>query len=300
MAISDQRKIPDFQHTGFDSPITEVAVMLVAQKDREYSSLGSGIIIGPTVVMTARHVVDGFAGIYERVTLENLNGQGSFSLQAFQFAENGAKFRAWDVRQIYISADPAFTDIVFLHLRPTSQDHLQYDWKKVRMQLRPPKVGSIVSAFGYHSTSVQIIDDKVEITTNPYTSSGRVEEIHEERRDSHRLPFPCFRTNARFDPAMSGGPVFSEEGYLCGIICSNLPFPDGSHVSYVATLWPSMGISVSYDRDGYPHGVSYPAIELATAGFLAVVDLDKVSVAHDPVTNNIAVRSIRDNAVGFP
>jgi hypothetical protein len=65
MAIKFQGKIPDFRHTGFNSPITEVAVMLVAQKDQEYSCLGSGIIVGPTIALTARHVVDGFADTYD-------------------------------------------------------------------------------------------------------------------------------------------------------------------------------------------------------------------------------------------
>ena len=69
---------------------------------------------------TARHVVDGFADIYEGTTWENLNGEGTFSLQAFQFLENGTKSRAWDVRQIYMAPNPTFTDIVFLRLQPTN------------------------------------------------------------------------------------------------------------------------------------------------------------------------------------
>jgi len=294
--VSDQRKIPDFRHTGFNSPITEVAVMLVAQKDGSYSSLGSGIIIGSTIAMTARHVVDGFSELHEGVALEQLRGEGTFSLQALQFLENGTKALAWDVRQIYLNLDPGFTDIVFLRLQPTSQEHLAYEWKKVRMQLMPPRVGVTISAFGYHSTEVEVGEGRVEYTTNPYTTSGKVEEVHHERRDSYRLPFPCFRTNARFDRGMSGGPVFSEQGYLCGIICSNLPpeLEDGEHVSYVASLWPSMGILVSYDRKGYEQGVSYPAMELAIGGFITAIDVEKVSVGYDPATNNMTVQSVRE------
>jgi len=267
MPINVQGKTPDFRHTGFNSPITEVAVMLVAQKDQEYSCLGSGIIVGPTIALTARHVVDGFADIYDGAPLEHLKGEGTFSLQAFQFLENGTKFRAWDVRQIYIAPDPRFTDIVFLRLQPTSQDHVNYNWIKVRMRLCPPSVGTTASAFGYHSTSIQLTGDGVEITTNPYTTTGVVEKIHNAGRDSAMLPFPCFRTNARFDRAMSGGPVFSQDGHLCGIICSNLP-PDSeeNHASYVAALWPSMGVIVGYDREGHRHGVSYPANRIGNGG----------------------------------
>jgi hypothetical protein len=293
LTVSDQRKIPDFQHTGFNSPITEVAVMLVAQKDGTYSSLGSGVIIGPTIAITARHVVDAFSRYHEGLAIEQLGSEGTFSLQAIQFLENGTKGLAWDVRQIYVNPDPTFTDIVFLRLQPTSNDHIKYEWKKVRMQLLPPNVGTIVSAFGYHSTSVATTESKIELDTNPYTTSGRVEEIHHERRDAARLSFPCFRTNARFDPGMSGGPVFSEEGRLCGIICSNMPpdtgDPDGEHISYVSTLWPSMGILVSFDREGCAHGISYPAFELATGNFIEAVDKEKVSVSYDAATNTVTV-----------
>jgi hypothetical protein len=295
---TSERKVPDFRHTGFNSPVTEVAIMLVAQKDGKYSSLGSGVIIGQFVAMTARHVVDGFSRLHEGVALEKLQGEVTFSLRAIQFLENGQKAFAWDVRQIYTNSDPGFTDIVFLRLQPTMEEHLSYQWKKVRMRLLPPPVGSVVAASGYHSTTVEITDKKVVLGTNPYTAIGTVQEVHHERRDAVRLSFPCFRTNARYDPAMSGGPVFSEEGYLCGIICSNLPpdpsEPDGEHVSYVSTLWPSMGILVSYDRDGYEHGVYYPAIELAQGGFIEAVDLTKVSVAHDKNTNSRTVRAARD------
>jgi hypothetical protein len=57
-----------------------------------------------------------------------------------------------------------------------------------------------------------------------------------------------------------------------------------------------MGILVSYDREGYEHGVSYPAIELAQGGFIEAADLAKVSVAYDKTTNIMTVRSVRDAA----
>jgi hypothetical protein len=90
-----------------------------------------------------------------------------------------------------------------------------------------------------------------------------------------------------------------------GIICSNLPpdaaaEPDGEHVSYVSTLWPSTGILVSYDREGYEHGVYYPAIELARGGFIEATDLPKVAVAYDKSTNIMTVQSVRGDTPDFP
>jgi len=52
-----------------------------------------------------------------------------------------------------------------------------------------------------------------------------------------------------------------------------------------------MGILVSDNRDGYPHEIFYPAIELAQGGFIEAVDLEKVSVYYDGT--NMTVRSVR-------
>jgi hypothetical protein len=147
MVVNLQRKIQEFRNTGFNIPVTEVAVMLVAQRDQEYSSQGSGIIVGPNIALTARHVVDQFADDYDGAPLGNLNGEGTFGLQALQFIENGTKFWAWDVGHIYIDPDPRFTDIVFLRLQPTLQDQVDYKWRPVRMRLCPPYEGAIVSAW---------------------------------------------------------------------------------------------------------------------------------------------------------
>jgi hypothetical protein len=115
-----QRKLPEFhQHSGFDSPITEVAIILVANKDGEHSSLGSGIIVGHLIAMTARHVVDAFSQMHDGVDLEKLRGEGGFSLQAIQFLENGTKALAWDVVEVFPQT-PQLTDNVFLRLKPRS------------------------------------------------------------------------------------------------------------------------------------------------------------------------------------
>jgi hypothetical protein len=295
--MSTQRILPEFVRTGLDSPITRVALLLVGQRDGHYVGLGSGVLLGHLIAITARHVVDGFSQYFEGANIEELGGEGTFGLQAIHFVE-GNYGLAWDVREVYLNRDPGFCDIVFLRLQAVSQKHLDNQGTKPRLQLLPPRLGQVVSAFGYHSTRIEVAGERVSIDTNPFTAAGRVLEIHDEKRDSTRLSFPCFRTDARYDPGMSGGPVFNEVGYLCGIICSNMPpdsgDPEGGHISYVSTLWPSMGILVSYDRAGYDHGVWYPAIELAQSGFIAATDLDKVAVAYDAATGQMTVQSLRE------
>ncbi len=124
------------------------------------------------------------------------------------------------------------------------------------------------------------------------TTTGTVLEVHHERRDSARLPFPCFRTDARFDGGMSGAPVFDENGHVCGVICSNLPpaAPDGEHVSYVSTLWPLLAIPIDAPWDRYPAGTRYPLYEYAAAGILDTVGLEHVALEKRPEGDRVICR----------
>ena len=128
--------------------------------------------------------------------------------------------------------------------------------------------------FDYHSSSGQVIrgpDGTRHIEVNTYGAAtvGEVKCVHAERRDSVRLFFLCFQVNARFDGGMSGGPIVSDRGNLCGIVCSNLPpsEPDGEHVSYAATLWPLMALQININLAGQVQDQFYPLKDLAAKEF---------------------------------
>lgn len=79
---------------------------------------------------------------------------------------------------------------------------------------------------------------------------------------------------------MSGGLVVDELGAVCGLICASLPAGGGEEeaVSHIATLWPLLRTRISADRDeNYPRGVTYPVIDLALEGLIAVVDLSSLN-----------------------
>jgi hypothetical protein len=95
---------------------------------------------------------------------------------------------------------------------------------------------------------------------------------------------------------MSGGPVFSSTGALCGIICTNFAYSspddeDQEHTSHVTTLWPSMVIKVAFNRSGYPEDVYYPAFELVRAGFITAVDWEMFDYEHDQMTGIVTIRA---------
>ena len=85
--MSTPRILPEFVRTEFESPITEVTLLLVGQKDGRYVALDCGVLVGHLIAMTAGHVVDGFSQYFEGANIEELGGEGTFGLQAIHFVD---------------------------------------------------------------------------------------------------------------------------------------------------------------------------------------------------------------------
>lgn len=288
-----------FIHTGFASPITEVALILVSYCNGVYQSLGSAVVVGSGLALTAAHVVQHHIAEYGLSTV-GLASMAKFSLQAILFRNDGpTSAHIWDVQTVVF--DQNLTDVALLTLVPRFEEQREHFWRTTKLQLLPPTVGTRVSAFGYHSSSCMSADRRnMELTTNPYTTSGTIQEIYDLGRDKVMLPFPCFRTDFRADGAMSGGPVFNEQGNLCGLICAGtaLSEPDASnaqHSSYVSLLWPLMGLILSIDRLGQPSGVSYPMLELAQAGLITAVDWQSIVLGKSKDPDKLTVGLQRPN-----
>ena len=122
---------------------------------------------------------------------------------------------------------------------------------------------------------------EVEWRDSPTTTTGEITEIYPEKRDSSMLPFPCYRTNARFEHGMSGGPVFNDRGHLCGLICAGSE-TETDYYSYVSTLWPSMATPVSFPRAGFASGETYPVLDLARQGFIKAEGWERIVLGVGP------------------
>jgi V8-like Glu-specific endopeptidase len=267
--MAETRIVPSFNETGLASVITEVALAILGLKNKTFSPSGTAVVIAPYLAMTARHVIEGHWRDFEIGPLIHSKSTGGFSLQCFQVLKAGGSGALWDVTRLWLSPH---TDIAYLRLQPASKTAQTHRWRGVRLNLLPPRVGERVSAFGYAASSVTLDQRRDELLwkDSPSTSRGEVIEIHEKFRDTGFMKFPCFRVNARFDPGMSGGPVFNKSGLVCGVICSSLPptESDGEHVSYCASLWPGMATVIDMDRQGFELGMQYPVLDLAKDGFL--------------------------------
>jgi len=143
--------------------------------------------------------------------------------------------------------------------------------------IRPaiPRPNAEITAMGYYKMAGSLKTNKEGIIWNhaqeTAVSSGVIEEVYPVRRDQTLLSFPCFRTNARFDPGMSGGPIFDKSGCVIGVVCSGTEIEEPHDtISHGSLIWPIFGceIEVACSPDVSPR--RQLIYDLAKKGFVFV------------------------------
>jgi Trypsin-like peptidase domain len=269
---------PAFTEHASDGRITRIALQLLAERDGVYDAAGTAVVIAPWIAITARHVLEDYWRTFEGGQMVN-GGEGSFCLRAFQVIDEGKVGVLYKIEKVVLAT---WTDIAVIKLIPWSGAPADYAWMCPKIDLLPPRLGARVCAFGYHAANVDVDGKNVSVTRRLATSVGEVIEIHAKGRD-RQLSWPCFRTNARYDAGMSGGPVMNDDGHLCGIICKNLPpSQEGEeHVSYVTTLWPLMGCEIDFDRYDRPPATTYPMLDLVASKLIDARGAEHVVLQYD-------------------
>ena len=275
-----------------DSPATDAAQeialrVLVEFPGWQFYQLGTAVLIGSHLAITAKHVLDDPIRRFGSTQTAQGREISGYSIRLLQVL-SGPTYRMWNVSRAWITS----TDIAILHidLDSTSEDEPDVAWRNPLLRLMPPPTGEKVLAFGYRESKVEVSERRdggphIEFNDKPTTSIGEVGQIFPERRDSSMLTFPCFEVVARFAPGMSGGMVIDENGALCGLVCAGYDFanPNALPLSYAATLWPMLTTVISIDRgDAYPRGVNYPMIDLALDKLIHVVGLEQLDPAFFP------------------
>jgi S1-C subfamily serine protease len=267
---------PQFTHTGFEQPIHQVCVALCAFRDGVYRPSGTGVVLHKRgLAITAKHVIKDFLREFEGITdtNEDRHVEGTFNLQALSIQPNNEAI-VFDVRQTWLCPN---TDIALLKLIPAQKSENAELKHSAHFNYRIPSIGDRVVAFGYPRTDVLKRPGETKWMLNPHTSVGTVQEIHYQRRDSSMLNFPCYRTNSRFDPSMSGGPVFNDSGQVCGIVCTGIDLEDDEgHTSYVAALWPLLGTRITANRIDRPIGSTWQVLSLYEDGLLQGKGLEHI------------------------
>lgn len=270
-------KTPSFKLTPIESLITEHALLLVGANDQEVRPVGTAVVVSAELLLTAAHVVTYLWETLEQKPVpgpEPFNQQSTFAAVAIHWPGQQSEAAVWSIESVWLCPG---TDIAFVKIKPGNGQSREYTWSRwLAMDLDIPPMGSRVTAFGYPGVNVlHHTDEEMTVFLRPSTAVGEITDVFPEGRDRVMLNFPCYQVNARFDSGMSGGPVISDSGRLCGIVCSSMRCGE-EHISYVAALWPSMFATLNCGLPGLPWVNPYQAWELASIGALHAPEWESI------------------------
>ena len=238
----------EFRQTNFDDVPADI-ITIIGYKNGVKLPIGSGVIIGDHLALTAWHVIKEF---YDSFSSDKVQFEGKIGISGHQFflkpnfsiivavLSYGRTENEIEFFNVECGNASLLSDIAVLQLQPL-QDTSYFHFRPRSMRAMPPGEGSVVDALGFICTSG--VDGEIEMKA--YGSRGQVKSIMPRGRDRSALYFPVFETNARYDGGMSGGPVFDGTGKLCGLVCYSmgayLDDLDAESVSYAACLFPLLG-----------------------------------------------------------
>jgi hypothetical protein len=211
--------------------------------EQKVKEAGSGILVAPGLGLTAKHVTRSYFKLdpqYEALTRRSspldpqyrvIKRTSEFGCLVYQ-APYEDREMTWAPEVTWPSHD---TDITCMVLEPRSDAAVRlapaltfFDW-----ELLPPKVGSVVTAYGWPSQDINVAggEDTNEIhniAVELRVESAYVTEICTVMKEHGLREFPGFVLDRELAHGFSGGPVL-QNGRLVGIFSG----PD-----YVASLWP--------------------------------------------------------------
>lgn len=230
-------------------PLQTHVMPVVAYRGNKVRPVGTCFAISNIgLVLTARHVVE------EALQIARLGSN-----------TGGSPKTEWGLGCVYVSTERSETvdfvggiiparkvhcinslDIAVMHLNVPVKGAKEEKLLLPALVLSPglPKPGQTCFGLGYHSMrwdSHETSESTYSVFQKYSASQGLIESVHFPARDSFMLTFPCFRTSARFDKGMSGGPIIGESGGVIGVVCSSIESAtqDG-YVSYGSLVGPSL------------------------------------------------------------
>jgi len=246
---------------------------------------GSCFVIGPYLAVTALHVIDDFADAHYSMKTGLGRGVlvtpklGSFELIASHWDSLTEAWRDFEVDQISLSK---FSDFAVLRLKPRfDSSPTKYQWRPLAMHGWPVKIGENVISVGYtsHNKPDRILQAGEVEEIGRYRAKGVVEEIYPKSRDQ-LIDSPCFLSDMPINGGMSGGPVFSENGLVCGLLSSSIPpgldSVDGKHSCFSVSLWPLLGDVIELQLPHTTGCRSYSLWQLNQMGYIRMAGVGNV------------------------
>lgn len=267
-----------YPHEEFGDIAQRSIMPIFAMADGDVIPLGTGFTIMPNgLLMTAKHVVEEFL----QPNPKRRDGYGSYK-ESSLYALHMTDTRHGPNNELYVGGPWPIVrahfapelDIALCWLRGMYKDGKPYTLPTVRLSPELPAIGSRTLGFGYHKSNAkvttEIVGEKIVVHYSHEVSltEGFVEEILQPQGFRQ---FPHFRNDARFEPGMSGGPIFKEDGTVCGVICSSLGGcnDDTGYISYVSLIWPALAIEVETTFEDHGKLESISLLELIKRKFIS-------------------------------
>jgi len=264
----DITKFWDGTSRSFDLPpyaheIHEIVMPLLGFRNDRIYPIGTCFMVSPLgLIMSATHNVSyGLTSLSSNLTPDKLasaDGQKTlcitdFALYAFwqHVLPNKLEGMLWPLS--YATQNQP-GDIVFGRLKPATWEAESAPVRFKPLCLSPgmPRAGSMVFVVGYSEmpeagsvTNVQSNSATrlhLDYSHRLSVSVGTVQTLYSKRRDQSIFCFPCFKTDAAIKPGFSGGPVFNEAGFVCGVACGEGVYESsGSKTNgFVSLIYPSL------------------------------------------------------------
>jgi hypothetical protein len=228
--------------------------------EQKVEEAGSGVLVAPGLGLTAKHVTKSFFKLdpqYEALHRRSspldpqyrvIKRKSEFASLVYQAPYDGGEMN-WLPEVTWPSHD---TDITCMVLEPQSEAAVRlapaltfFSW-----HLLPPKVGSVVTVYGWPGPDINITggEDTREVhnlAVELHVESAYVIEHCPVMKEHGLREFPGFVLDRELPHGFSGGPVVQNDR-LIGIFSG----PD-----YVASLWP-LALMTYPDKEEVEHAVA--------------------------------------------
>ena len=222
--------------------VQRLVLPLVVRDEQSVRPLGSGFLIGPHLMVTARHVID---DELDRV----LTGRAALAALYITGQTFPGQLEPWGgplaVRHASMAAERTGHDLALLTVDfPYLPDGHPASPNALPLTFKAPTIGTSVLVLGYSEMEGGRLVQNGESVELPHTqrvraSQGRIREIHAPRRDAATLNFPVFRSDYESPHGMSGGPVIAADGKVVGAVCSSFKHSEaGEETSYASLVAP--------------------------------------------------------------
>ncbi len=265
-----------FSIPNFEAQIQEGVMPLLTKKGDGYVQVGSGFIINKNgLMMTATHVIKEVENHKTREINDNGEWYDHMEMYAVFIANerdglnpNERLGELIRVQKVWYCDEH---DIGLCFLQPIAFNGERIYFPQFTLSPGLPKLNEKIIGFGYPYNKVEMESNFVKYFHKNAFTKGEITEIYPIKHDLGKFRFPCFKTEARFDHGMSGGPIFNEEGNVCGVICSGLSPTEDTNVytSYGSLIGQSLTIELDLAFDEGKETEDLTLFDLVERGYVA-------------------------------